>query len=444
MVRFLSPLRRSALALGLAIALSPVVSAQTTAQGYSATFQSLPGSANSIAVVENGVAWFDGISLQYDEPGQPTRALLTFPAFRFGSFTLPIGNGDLLFAESSNGQLWRVPIDPLRTPRLLTTIQFAYDAVTIGTGVAVVSAKTGGFSSAQNDLLAVDLVTGAQSTIGVVPGASGPLALTPERELVYATAPLTFPPPPQSVEVVRWNAAQWSLALNGGLVLTRANAQLVVAGLDSAGDLAVDSDDDLFLADYGNARVLEISDHHTTKGVSTLVDYALATTSPAVLAFLPGTTRDAEFEPFAHSGAGTLCIVETDYFTTTRTVRLATAPAPLTLLGGGTGPVAPGPFTLVQQGAPHNGVCLFAVGTVGTGTLLPLHLPGFEQTLRWEAGLLYPIVTSLAGADAIGASSLTLQNPGFAAGLWIHCQTAFLTADGLTIGASNVQSVSLQ
>ena len=78
------------------------------------------------------------------------------------------------------------------------------------------------------------------------------------------------------------------------------------------------------------------------------------------------------------------------------------------------------------------------------GQLLPLRLPGFEQTLLWEAGLLYPIVTSLTGADAMGASSLTLQNPGFPGGLWIHCQTAFLTADGSTIGASNVQSVSLQ
>ena len=444
MVRFLSRPCRSAFALGAAIALAQIAPAQATAQGYSATFQSLPGSANSIAVVEDGVAWFDGFSLQYDEPGQPTRALLTFPAFRFGSFTLPIGNGDLLFAESSNGQLWRVPIDPLRTPQLLTSIQFAYDAVMIGTGVAVVSAKTGGFSSAQNDLLAVDLVTGAQSTVGMLPGASGPLALTPERELVYATAPLTFPPPPQSVEIVRWNAAQWSLALNGGLVLTRTNAQLVLGGIDSAGDLAVDADDDLFLADYGNARVLEISDHHTTKGLSTIVDYTLATTSPAVLTFLPGSARDAEFEPFAHSGAGTLCIVETDYFTTTRAVRLSTAPAPLSLLGGGHGPVAPGAFTLVQQGSPQHGVCLFAIGSVGTGTLLPLRLPGFEQTLLWEAGLLYPIVTSLTGADAMGASSLTLQNPGFPGGLWIHCQTAFLTADGSTIGASNVQSVSLQ
>ena len=43
MVRFLSRPCRSAFALGAAIALAQIAPAQATAQGYSATFQSLPG-----------------------------------------------------------------------------------------------------------------------------------------------------------------------------------------------------------------------------------------------------------------------------------------------------------------------------------------------------------------------------------------------------------------
>lgn len=435
---------RCAAVFGASLFLSSYLHAQAAAQGYMRTTQSLPASANSITAIDGGNVWFDGTTLQFDAQGQPTRALLTFPSFRFGSFTMAIGNGDLLFAESSNGQVWRVPVDPARTPQLLTTIQFAYDAVAIGPGVAIVSAKTGGFSSALNDLIAVDLVTGAQTTIGLVPGASGPLALSPERELVYATAPLTFPPPPAAVEVIRWNAAQWSLALSGGPVLTRANAELVVAGLDSAGDLAIDLDDDIFVADYGNARVLEINDSHTTKTLSTIVDFALATTSPAALAFLPGSSRTSEFEPFAHSGGGVLCVVETDYFSATNVARLVAQPAPLALVGGGNGPVAPGQFTMVQQNGPRGGFCMFALGTVGTGALLPLRLPGYEQALLWEAGLLFPVATFFAPLDATGSAGFALTNPGFPSGVWIHCQTAFAAADGSSVGASNVCSVALQ
>ncbi len=440
MVRF-SPL--VAATFGAVLFLLSPLESQSAAEGYVRTTQSLPGSANSITVVDDGNVWFDGVSLNYDAPGLPTRALLTFPTFRFGSFTMAIGNGELLFAESSYGQIWRVPVDAARTPQLLNTIQYAYDAVAIGPGVAIVSAKTGGFSSAQNDLIALDLVTGAQTTIGLVPGASGPLALSPEQELVYATAPLTFPPPPAAVDVIRWNAAQWSLALSGGPVLTNANAQVIVNGLDSAGDLAIDIDDDIFVADYGNARVLEISDSHTTKSVSTILDFALASTSPSALAFLPGATRNAEFEPFAHQGGGVLCVIETDYFATTNVARLAARSAPLALAGG-SGPVAPGVFTLMQQNGPHAGFCMLALGTVGTGALLPLRLQGFEQALLWEAGLLFPVATLFAPLDPTGTAAFALSNPGFPNGLWIHCQTAFVAADGSSIGASNVCSVALQ
>ena len=439
----LSPSLRAATLSVCALSLTAALLAQVPAAGYQSQLQSVPGSANSLAVVDENVVWFDGVTLFVDSPSQPSRALLTLPGFRFGSFTLPIGNGNLLFAESSNGQLWRVPLDPLGTPSLLTTVQFAYDAVAIGTRMAVVSAKPGGFASAQNDLIAVDLVTGAQSTIGVIPGASGPLALNAAGELLYATASLNFPPPPASVEILSWTAGQWSLALNGGLVLTRANAHLVLSGIDSAGDLAVDGDDDLIAADWANSRLLEINDHRTTPTVSTLIDYGTAAVSPATLAFRQGTVPGTEFEPFGRTGAGELLVVETNFFSITQVRCLTTAPSTLDLVGTSQ-PVAAGPFTLLLQNGPPAGLSLFAIGTVGTGVMLPLHLPGFEQTLPWEAGLLYPLLTSLVPLDAAGSGPLGLTNPGFPGGLWIHTQTMFVTADGSQLGTSNVSSVQLQ
>ncbi|MEQ1631904.1 MAG: hypothetical protein ABL997_05995, partial [Planctomycetota bacterium] len=322
--------------------------AQVVAPGYQSLLQSMNSGANSLAVVDDEVVWFDGLTLFVDTPGQPSRALLTFPSFRFGSFTVSVGNGNVLFAENSYGELWRVPLDPSGTPTLLTTVQFAYDAVAIGSRMAVVSAKTGGFTAAHNDLIAIDLMTGASSTIGMVPGASGPLALNHRGELLYATAPLNFPPPPASVELIRWNASQWSLALNGGLVLTRANASLVIGGLDSLGDLALDGDDDVIGSDWANARLLEINDHGTTPSLSTLIDYGTSAVSASTLAFAATgpANPDFEFEPFARSGSGELLVVETDFFSTTQVRRIATAPAALDV-NSAANPVPPGPFTLL-------------------------------------------------------------------------------------------------
>lgn len=434
---------RSPFAAGCAaafLALAAAANAQAPVEGYESQVVTLPGNANSVTAVDGGVVWFDGQTLFVDEAGQPSRALLTLPSFRFGSFTLSIGNGNLLFAESSLGEVWRVPLDPNGTPQLLAVIPFAYDAVAIGTGVAIVSAKLGGFSSAQNDLIALDLVTGAQSPVGVAPGASGPLTLGRSGDLFYATAPLTFPPPPQSVEILRWNAAQWSLALNQGLLLTRTNAQLVAAGLDAASDLAVDDDGELILVDYWNAAVLEQSANGGGRGA--LVDYSAASLSPAAIAFLPGSAG-AQFEPFARGQAGVLCVVETDYFSATQVRMLRPAPASLGVAAAGTGPVPPGPFALQLQDGARGGLCLIAVGTVGTGVLLPLQLPGFEQTVAWEAGLLFPVTTGLAPLDVQGVGGMPLQNPGFPGGLWIHAQALFVDAAGAVIGGSNVLSVAL-
>ncbi len=418
------------------------LTAQVVSDGYQTATRSLPVAASSFAAVADGIVWFDGSDLMFEPSGLPPRSLLHFAAARFGSFTLPLGNGQLLFGESTFDELWLVPTLAGGTPRLLTTLHFAYDAARLGSNRAIVSAKTGGFSAGANDLIAVDLQTGSQVPIGLIAGASGPVLLDEHGDLLYATAPSTFPPPPGAVEILRWTATTWALALAGGPLLTRNNAQLVLGGLDSAGDLALDRDGDLFFTDYANARIGEVDDLTVgAVGSHVLVDYSTTSVAPANVAFVAATADSAAFEPFAAGPAGTLLVLETDFFATTvlrtlqpRAATARTAPA---------GIVPAGPLALVVQDGPPLGAALFVIGLLRTDVLLPMRLPGFEQTIGWDAGLLYPLAWGLEPCDPNGTAAWNLVNPGFAQGLAVHSQSLFVTADGAQLGATGPLTTTL-
>lgn len=433
-----------AAAVSVALAGAALLSSPLRAQlpeGYAEVVLPQNAAANSFCAIGQDLVWYDGQTLFLDSPGQARRALLSFPSPRFGSFTEDLGNGSVAFAENSFGDVWRVPLAVGGTPQLLTSIPFAYDALRLGPRLLLVSAKTGGFGAAQNDLITVDLVTGARQTIGLVAGSSGPVAKDGNGNLLYANAPLGFPPPPASVSLLRWSAAQWAFALSGGPMLTDANAQTVVSGLQAASDLAVDADDDVFAVDWLSLAILEIDDAQTAPTVSTFASFATSPLSPAGVAFARGAAG-LEFEPFAHAGGGELLLVETDYFSTTRMRRIAAAEANVALVGGGA-QVAPGPFALQLQGAAPQGLALFALGTVATGAPLPLRLPGFEATLLWEPGLVNPLVTNFAALDGTGSATFGLTNPGFGGGLYLHVQALFATADGRHLATSPLRSAQL-
>lgn len=426
----------------VACLLAAAASAQNLAEGHATSLRSLPAGTAVAIALPNGTAWFDGSDVRLEEPGLPPRSLLHFSAPRFGSFLLPIDATQLLFAESSLDEVWIVPLGIGAAPRLLTTIRFAYDAVPLGAARVLVSAKTGGFGAGANNLIAVDLASGAQTPIGLVAGSSGPLALDRHGDLLYATAPLGFPPPPGAVELLRWTAPQWSLALAGGPQLGRGNAQLVRGGLDSAADLALDEDDDVLFADWFNARIGECSDVHGAAAVTTLIDYAGSPVSPATLQFAsaPAGPGLRQFEPFAAVDGGALLVLETDFAALSQLRRVAPAPAVATSTPAGTVPA--GAFAIDLQGGPANGQALFVLGTVHTGLALPIDL-GFEQVIAWDAGLLYPVLWSLQPCTGSGASQLALVNPGFAPNLPVHTQVLFATADGGRIGATDVTTTVL-
>ncbi|MGE3172395.1 MAG: hypothetical protein AB7O97_07185 [Planctomycetota bacterium] len=425
------------------VALLAAAPAQTLDEGYHSTVTALPAAAHSVAVVDAGTVWFDGTDLVLQPEGQPARTLLQFPTPRFGAFTLPLPDGALLFAESSLDEVWLVSLDAAIAPRLLTTVAFPYDAAPLGTGRVVVSARTGGFPSVVNDLVAVDLVTGAQVPLGAVPGASGPVVVDAQGNLLCATAPLAFPPPAGTVEVLRWSPLQWTAALGGGAPLDRANAQLLRGGLDTAGDLALDRDGDLLVVDWLANQVLELDD--LAPGVGgpprVLVDHAGTGLSPTMLALRPGVDPLAPFEPFALPGGETLLVLETDFATTTRLRAVRSQAAGLDHTPAATVPA--GPFALALDDAPRSGVALLALSHLATGFGVPLQLPGFEQVVRWDTGMLQPLLTFLVPLDAQGHVAIGLTNPGFPGGFDLMVQAVFVGAGAPVLGATAVRRVPL-
>jgi hypothetical protein len=388
--------------------------AQQLAEGYRSSPHGLPdGAGNVLRLSDGATAWFTGTELVLAENGA-TRSLLQLPGFVFGSFTIEAGADVLLFGESSAGDLWLVPVRGGGSPRVLANLTLNYDAARWGAHHVLVSAKTGGFGSAHNDVVAVDLRTGALTALIRVPGASGPLVVGPAGELYYATAGLGFPPPPGGVSVLRWDAQTLRAAL-GNVVLTELDAHTVYAGIDAASDLALDGDADLFFVDWWNGTIGELSDvRGASPRRSVLLDHAGAPVSGAGLQFVGPAARPGrpDFEPFQPAGGGRLLVHESAFGGPSQ-LRTVEAARPRTTHTGG--PVVPrGPFALVTDGGPALGLGFVAIGARAAPFEIGLPIPGFEQTLFWNPGLLIPSSVRAVIFDASGQAVLHLHNPGIA------------------------------
>ncbi|MCC6671051.1 MAG: hypothetical protein IT458_08320 [Planctomycetes bacterium] len=427
-------------------ALSTPLLAQNLAEGYAGTLSDLPDATSAPLVLDAGghrLAYFTGTRLVLRE-GAQTRDLLVFSGAVFAAFTIRVAADTLLFGDSSSGDLWLVPLAPQGTPRKLANVPFPYDADLFSGRHVLVSAKTGGFSAPDNDVLAIDLVTGAKDLIARLPGASGPLAVTGDRSLVYATAANSFPPPPGSSEVLAFGAGQVAGAFGPG-VLTRNDAHVVQAGLDSAGDLAFDGDGDLLWIDWRNRKVLELSDAlGPNPRVHALATYLGAAPDAATLQFLPAApSAPQSFEPFQPAGGGTLVVFESAFQGTSRLRRVEAARPTLTVQPSHQVPV--GPFALTLAGGPAGGTGILALGVGLTGgTEVPLPLPGFEQRLFWDPGLLSPLATLVVPLSAGGTLTLGAHNPGLPFALQVRAQVGVVDASARVLGSSNPLAFTLR
>ncbi|MCA8950107.1 MAG: hypothetical protein KDE27_11440 [Planctomycetes bacterium] len=411
--------------------------AQLLPEGYDSAVTSLPPSANNVLTWSPGLTiWFDGTDLVLDGLGQHV-TLLRFAVPVFGSFTLRADPGHVLFGESSMGNLWLVPVNGNSPTQPLANLPFNFDAVMLSNGIAIVSAKTGGFGSAFNDLHVLDLQTGNTQQLAMLPGASGPVAVDRVGDLWYATASQSFPTPSGQTDLLRFPRALVDQAIANQQVLGSSHAHTVVGGLDSASDLEFDNDGDLLFVDWYNATVGEIDDARGPNPTpKVLVDHGGTALSAASLAFRePGNAPSGSvFEPFQPTLAGDLFVHETTFGTLSqlRTIRPHTA----TLTASAPQPLPAGPFTLQVADGPANGTGLIAIGLTGVGSVAAFPIAGFEQPAIWDVGLLQPANTWFVSFDATGRATLPLANPGFAPALAIAAQSAFLDAAGVTIGAT--------
>jgi len=413
--------------LALLGAFSNPVTAQQVAEGYRGAPTPLATTAGQVLRTAEGLAWFDGTTLWHDVPGQPSQPLLQLPNGVFGSFTIDVGNDRLLFGENSTGDLWLVPKNGPAPTQPLANLTFNYDAVAFDADHALVSAKTTGFATNDNDVVLVDLTTGATQNVAVLPGASGPLAIDDDGDVYYATSSLAFPTPAGSADVLRFPRALVDQAVANQAVLTGSDAQLVIGGLDAASDLAFDDDGDLFFSDYVNLRIGEIDGATGANAGAphTLVDYAAASVGAATLQFVPGAGGPQRFEPFQPTG-GQLVVFETDYFSQSR-LRVLDARRP-TLASSVPSPIPTGDFDLVTTNGPANGIGLLALTAGAPVGEVAITLGGYEQPLIVD-GTMVGAAVAFVVFDATGQTTLTIPNPGFATAIDATAQVVAFSVD---------------
>lgn len=428
-----SLVRRTYRFLPLLFAAATVV-AQQAPEGYERTNSPLPAGASAVLQTASGVVLFTGTELQLHSPGQPAQTLLALPSFAFGSFTIAVGPQHVLFGENTNNHLWLVPLAGPAPSAPLATVPFNYDAVLLTPQTVLLSAKLGGFATPDNDLVVLDLTNGSWTSIALLPGASGPLALLANGDVLYATSSLAFPTPPGTTELLRFPRATIDQAIANQLVLGPNDTATVLGGLDAASDLAIDDDSDVFYVDWMQNNVREIHDvetAHPSLGAP-LLDYSGSPLFPAGLQFVPGTGIGV-FEPF-QPRRGSLLVHATDFGSTSVLSSVGTAEASVAL--SGPSPLPIGPFSFDIAGGPANGMALLVFDLQSPAGPMPLFLAGYEQPLWWEPALLTSTaVEVLAQLDANGATSLATSNPGLVGLPPALMQVAFLSTVGV-LGAT--------
>ncbi|MCA8943267.1 MAG: hypothetical protein KDB80_11960 [Planctomycetes bacterium] len=420
---------------GCAILVSAsALAAQNLPAGYDSEVRTLPDGVQAVCeVIGLGAVYYDAGDVVLDD-GASTTVLYSVPgAPAFASFCVLVDDA-IVFGESSVGNLYRIPLlgGP---PGTIANLPFNYDAAVFG-DLLLVSAKTN-IASGDNDIVAVDPVSGATTPIALLPGFSGPLTVDEQGDLHYAI------PRAASADILTFSASQIDAVLAGGPVLTEAEATISATGLPSAVSIAVDHDGDLFVSDYTVPAIFEVSRDPSGDATFELVSYSFTTPQPGALVYRGLLKNGMQFEPFQPSiGLGkSLSIVEASFGSTTL-IRTLT-PARARLAPSVADPVPVGPFSIDVAGLAPNATAALLLA-LHSASNPPITRPLFEQALFFGVDLGVVILSVGTPIDANGDGSVPFGNPGF--GRSFSFQALFLDNSGPlpVVGTTNERTVVFQ
>jgi hypothetical protein len=406
-------LERATLATSCALSLwSPALAQGTSAPGLSVDPIHAVSPYAAIASFANGDSLLcDGAGIRRLDPsGATLTTYLSFSPSVFASFILIAPDESVAYVgESTNNDIWRVPLAGSGPPSVLVNLVFNFDACFDQGGDLIVSAATCGFDCG-NELVRVDTATGGTSVLAKVSGASGPVAMDALGNLYYGTQQ-GFAPPLGSLEIVLFPSA----ALQAGpLPLDDADAVLWSSGWNGLSDFALDpATQRLYAAENTFASGANQVWHVQSNKASSRLLYNGPTGSWCSHFDLRAIQAPAQFLPYQPPAGGELLVSVTDFFanTTTRTA-LKTARPQGALSGPGAS--GPGAFTWSIEGGAPNGWILGALGPSATydpveSAVLITGVPPLFTGLNLATAQFLPVFLPL---DAQGDLAFASSNPG--------------------------------
>jgi hypothetical protein len=381
----------------------------------------------------------DGLSVDHvDAAGALLLHLGGYPSYVFPSFVLLAQDESFaLVGESSTGGIERFELSgaPQST---VGGVAYNYDALWEDAGHVLLSADTTG--AFQNQIVRLELATGAYTLVAQLSGPSGPLARRARTgELFVGLVDNTQPGHDQ---LLRFSAAQ----LSSGLVLGTGDAQLFAGSLPNAAALRIDERYDvpgldfwrlyLAIAPFGQPSTIACFDPSGTR----LPDVASSPDSISNLELSAGTGPGC-FGPWQPDAGEQLRYRATTWCfpncSSAEIRELEPRRPQASIFGPGLGNPAGGSVTVAFDGCAPNASLLLVPGPqslYSPNEQTRVHPDGF----LWHSGLAWSPLRRLVtlATDASGHASFRYFNPGSWNGTHAF-QALVRDANGLFVGSSS-------
>lgn len=318
--------------------------------------------------------------------------------------------GTLLFADDRSGQLQVLDTQTgIQTARGLPLRTF--DLVVLPSGQILASANPlWPAPGAHPGIWLVDPTGGNnhREVVQLGPGASGPLALHPDRgDLYYATASASYPTPPGSVRVLEFGAAAVAAAIAGGPALGPANASALPARLDGAFDIAFDDRGRLFASNPQDGRVEVVRADGTLDPVP-LCGAQPGTSSLGLCFADDGPATMAGYQP----GEGARLWVATNDWATLAAVHEIRAARPVATSASGPAATA-GNLRIDASGLPRSSLGVLAFNILpALPSEMPLLVGLPDVPCWWGLDPQMPLLTVACTTDALGHTQVPLPYRG--------------------------------